>query len=168
MIIRLDTLKDGSHRQNWSGQIDGVDLLYPDIAASVQVRTKISRLRDLITVRGHMWAQLYRPCDRCLQPAKIALEAPLYVVIRQCTVGMAPEEGDDGEYLLTVAYEEQEVDLTGHIRDNLIVEVPMVNYCREECKGLCPTCGADLNEGPCSCPEEGDPRWAALKSSKDQ
>ena len=164
MIIHLDELKDGSHRQSWAGQIVGIDLIYPEISASVQVKADIHRLRDIITVRGFIRAQLTRPCDRCLKPAHLALEAPLHVIIRQRAVALAPEEGDDGEYLLTVSTEDVEVDLTDQIRDRLIVEVPMVIHCHEDCKGLCPRCGADLNEGPCGCPVEIDPRWEALKA----
>jgi uncharacterized protein len=45
----------------------------------------------------------------------------------------------------------------------LLLSVPMQALCQPDCKGLCPTCGADWNEGPCDCPsEEVDPRWAGL------
>jgi len=166
MRIRLDTLTDGTHRQDWTGQIAGVDLIYPEIPASVQVRATVCRLRELITVRGHVRGRFDRPCDRCLNLAGVALEATLYVVIRQRTVGVRPEEGDQGEVLLTLAPGEQEVDLINQIRDALIVEVPMVVCCSDNCKGLCPKCGADLNRGPCACSEEQDERCATLRVVK--
>lgn len=162
MKICLDGLQDGTHRQDWSGQIEGIDLVYPEIAASVKVGAKIHRLRDVITVRGNIRARLDRPCDRCLSSASLGLEAVLHIVIRQRTVSGDPEEGDGGEVLLSVPREEQEVDLINQIRDALIVEVPMAVYCKDTCRGLCPTCGADLNEGACSCAREPDERWSTL------
>jgi uncharacterized protein len=52
------------------------------------------------------------------------------------------------------------------IREELILAVPEYVLCREECRGLCPRCGKDLNEGPCACRPEPDPRWAALEALK--
>jgi uncharacterized protein len=61
------------------------------------------------------------------------------------------------------------LDLAEAIREYALLEMPMQVFCREDCKGLCPTCGADLNEGPCDCRnDEGDERFAALKSLLDR
>ena len=163
MIIHLDTLKDGSHRQSWSGDIAGIDLLYPEQSATVQVRANIHRLSDLVTVRGHIRSRLVRPCDRCLSDAVLALEAPLNVVVRVRSVALPPEEGDEGEYIITVTEEQAKIDLHDQIRDRMIVEVPMAVHCREDCKGLCPQCGADLNTTDCGHVQTTDDRWAALR-----
>jgi uncharacterized protein len=61
-----------------------------------------------------------------------------------------------------------ELDLGETIREAVILEIPQVVLCRPDCRGLCPGCGSDLNEGACKCtPEGGDPRWDALKHLKD-
>jgi len=168
MIIHIDRLDDGTSRQNWSGEIAGIDLIYPGEVADVQVAASVHRLRDLITVRGQIRARLVRPCDRCLGEAQMALESGLHAVIRRRSVTLPPEEGDEGEYLLTITEEDGEVDLTDQIRDRLVVEVPMAVHCSEECKGLCPRCGADLNQGPCTCPPEENVRWAGLGSIRSE
>jgi uncharacterized protein len=55
------------------------------------------------------------------------------------------------------------VDLEPLARESLILDLPLVPLCREDCRGLCPTCGKDLNEGHCGClPAAADVRWAAL------
>jgi uncharacterized protein len=55
-----------------------------------------------------------------------------------------------------------DLELGDVIREALILAAPEYPLCREDCRGLCPRCGAELNEGPCGCRSEADPRWAAL------
>jgi uncharacterized protein len=166
MKINLDGLRDGSHKREWSGPVSGVDLLNPDAAAEVDVQAIIHRLGDLITVRGELTGHYDRKCDRCLRPASVAMTAPLEVVIRQRAVAVDPDEGDEGEYIVSASDDQVEVDLMDQIRDRIVVEMPMSAQCRDDCKGLCPHCGADLNQGPCECSPETDDRWAGLKSIK--
>ena len=168
MIIRLDKLRDGSHHQKWSGSLTGVDLVYPEEVADVSVSADIHRLGDLITVRGRIVGSLKRPCDRCLEPADVSLDTLLHVVIRVRSVATSTEEGDDGEFIITVADDDSEVDLTDLIRDRLVVDFPLVVHCDEDCKGLCPQCGANLNIAPCTCAISVDPRWEALKSIRNE
>jgi uncharacterized protein len=55
------------------------------------------------------------------------------------------------------------IDLAPLVREAIMLELPLAPVCSPDCQGLCPTCGADLNDGPCGCaPTSGDPRWAAL------
>lgn len=59
------------------------------------------------------------------------------------------------------------VDLTANIREDIILELPQRALCRPDCKGLCPVCGSDWNEGACQCkPSRGDVRWHALDQIK--
>ena len=69
----------------------------------------------------------------------------------------APREGE------SYALGHDRVDLEPLARESLILDLPLAPLCRDDCRGLCPTCGADLNQGACDCPVETvDPRWAAL------
>jgi len=62
-------------------------------------------------------------------------------------------------------YTEMTVDLTEEIRQCLLLELPMKPLCRTDCKGLCPQCGHNRNEGPCSCrTEEPEDPWEKLRS----
>jgi len=56
-----------------------------------------------------------------------------------------------------------DLDLRPVVREQWLLNVPSYAVCRAECKGLCSTCGKDLNEGPCACPESRDARWDALR-----
>ena len=56
-----------------------------------------------------------------------------------------------------------QVDLTEAVRQTVLIALPMVTICQEDCKGLCSQCGKDLNQGPCDCQPETDVRWIALE-----
>jgi uncharacterized protein len=74
----------------------------------------------------------------------------------------AEEEGPDRDY-----YDGLEVDLAPFFREEVALQVPLQTWCKSDCAGLCAICGADLNSGKCSCPEEGgDPRLSALRGLK--
>jgi uncharacterized protein len=72
--------------------------------------------------------------------------------------GEAP--GEDEETYPLVG---EHLDLRPLVRDALLLELPIAPLCRDDCRGLCPTCGADLNEGTCACEDPtSDPRWSVL------
>ena len=159
MLIRLDDLEDGTHVLEWEGSIAGIDLVYPEIASSVRVDARLHRLRDVITIRASLHAELERPCDRTLEPVEVTLDAPMHVVIRQLVHGRSRIEADD-ETVITADQNDSEVDLTDRIREALIIEMPMVVY-SDSSQGT----GADEDEA--SRPSSGDnidPRWAGLKN----
>ncbi|MCH5191408.1 MAG: DUF177 domain-containing protein [Oscillospiraceae bacterium] len=66
---------------------------------------------------------------------------------------------DNGDYIVV---ENSELDLSALICEDIIFSLPTRLLCREDCKGLCPQCGKNLNEGACDCTKPVDPRWAAL------
>lgn len=87
------------------------------------------------------------------------------------TAGAADGEETDTELGAELAdddldvygYDGEEIDLTPLFRDQVVLAVPFAPLCREDCKGLCPQCGADRNLEPCNCKPPVDPRWAALQ-----
>jgi uncharacterized protein len=97
-------------------------------------------------------------CRRCLKPVEGRLRCDVREVYRPRGSHEGPD-GDEDTYELHLDH----LDLEPLIRDALLLELPFAPLCREDCRGLCPTCGADRNDGPCGCPTaSGDPRWAAL------
>ncbi len=146
------------------GQADPDDPALADLdirlATPLQVRLEAHQAGPDVVVRGRMWAELELECARCLKQVRREFDEEvtfLYV------------EGVDD-----VAAEDQEVyplpetgwtlDLGPALREHLVLAAPAHVLCREECKGLCPTCGADRNEAPCECVvSDEDDRWAALR-----
>lgn len=126
----------------------------------VPVRLDISRTTGAgYALRLRFSARLDGPCMRCLKPA--APEVP--VDAREVN---QPGEGDELESPYVSA--EDELDLRAWARDALVLAAPATLLCSEDCAGLCPECGGDLNEaGPDHGHErEPDPRWAALRELK--
>ena len=97
-------------------------------------------------------------CRRCLTPVATPLSLDLGALFTQ-----DPEALDDPD-AYAVAPEATEIDVTPAIREELLLAAPRYVVCREECKGLCPQCGKDLNAGPCACTPAIDARWQGLRS----
>ncbi|HPT85185.1 MAG TPA: DUF177 domain-containing protein [Bacillota bacterium] len=97
-------------------------------------------------------------CARCA----VELERTLHVPVERVIATQAQVEGaeDADDYLIL---EGEALDLAPLATEEVYLGLPMRELCSEDCRGLCPKCGKNLNEGPCSCPErEPDPRLAIL------
>ena len=112
------------------------------------------------TVEGAVRAE----CGRCLEPFDHGLEAAFGVVLQRGGGASIPEGIEEDDFILLAEGEEYRYDIFPHVREAILLELPIRFLCREECAGICPRCGANRNETPCGCPEgEGDPRWGDLK-----
>ena len=100
------------------------------------------------------------PCRRCLNEAHAHVEDESHVIFAEAT----DQELDDPDVYL-IDPNARELDLRPAIREEWLLAQPRFVLCRDDCKGLCPRCGADLNEGQCSCPRETDSRWAGLRKA---
>jgi DUF177 domain-containing protein len=122
--------------------------------ALVPVRLDVSRTtHGGWALRLRFEASMSGPCMRCLEPA-----APSFAVDAR-----EVEQPGGGEELTSPYVDEGELDLAGWARDALALTLPPQLTCRPECAGLCPQCGANLNEDPGHAHErEPDPRWAKL------
>ena len=116
--------------------------------------------------RLRLAAEAVGPCSRCLEEARV----PIQVDAREFAAGGRDADADfnedfDCEYLAA-----ERLDVSAWARDCVAEALPEVVVCRENCAGICATCGANLNSGPCGCPsrEEIDPRWAGLSGLADR
>ncbi len=107
-------------------------------------------------------------CDRCLcetqQP--VAVDFSLLLLVGDQSDDAEVElEADD---LDIVQLPTPEFDTRPPIVEQVQLQIPMKPICKADCQGLCSRCGKDLNDGPCACQEEADPRWAALAGLKQR
>ncbi|MDT7779339.1 MAG: hypothetical protein QOC99_1851 [Acidobacteriota bacterium] len=124
-----------------------------------------------VRLRGEIRAEVELLCDRCLAPERtpLAVEFDVSFIPREVEAVKAENVELQAEDLKLDAYEGDAVDLDGLVREQIMLALPSRRLCREDCKGLCPTCGADLNAGRCSCEQaEVDPRWSALAALKNK
>lgn len=104
-------------------------------------------------VTGEVQTEVILECSRCLRTVRY----PLRTAFKQ-----KYSETGDGEDVLSARGDR--IDLNIPVRESILLELPVKVLCREECKGLCPLCGADRNEGECDCSNEDiDPRMQRLK-----
>jgi uncharacterized protein len=102
------------------------------LTGPVAVKAKIFRIGDTLDISAGISAMLELRCSRCLCSYSVPLEKSF-----RCDHHIEKDE--------------EEADLTPYIRDELMLDYPMKPLCKDSCKGLCRVCGADLNEGGCSC-----------------
>lgn len=108
-------------------------------------------------------------CQRCLAAVTEPVAEELELLVLRHEAGAEEEERELAEKDLGVlVVEGEELDLDPILHEQLQLNVPMRPLCREDCAGLCPSCGADLNQGPCRCgPRAVDPRWEGLAVLRD-
>lgn len=107
---------------------------------------------------GRLSGDVVLPCRRCLADATVHVQDESHVIFAEAG---SDESEDPDVYVLDER--SAEIDLRPVVREQWMLNVPSYAVCREDCKGICPTCGNDLNEGPCECGESRDSRWDALR-----
>ena len=135
------------------------------IVAPVDLAFEIHKDKDKFRLVGTVATELELPCSRCLEPFRLPVAAPFD--LRYLPASEVSSEGErevDDEDLETSYYENDAIDLNELLREQFYLALPMKPLCREECKGLCPQCGTNLNTGTCACaPVWEDPRLAPLR-----
>lgn len=137
-------------------------------AEPVAWSVEVTNTGGALLVMGTARAVAVTACARCLEEVSYDVEGDIegYFVIGG-EESAAPDdlEGDEFDYLP----ENRVIDLVPLIEQALLLELPLVPLCDDDCKGLCPRCGANLNDGPCTCgdaaPVEDGP-FAALRNLK--
>jgi uncharacterized protein len=121
--------------------------------ATVHVALKLQSYRGGVSATGTVEAPWHGVCRRCSTPVL----GRSRVAVRERFVD-DDEPGDEEAYPL----EHDVVDLAPLAHDAILLDLPLAPLCREDCAGLCPSCGIDRNEERCSCAPAPDPRWATL------
>jgi uncharacterized protein len=136
------------------------------ILGDVRLDGLLQRMEPRYRLTGRVRATLEVTCGRCLEPFVLPVDAEvdLSYVPHPTEVGDEEIELKD-EDLTTAHYRQQVIDLGDMLREQFYLALPMRPLCREECKGLCPHCGTNLNQGTCACqPRWEDPRLASLRT----
>ncbi len=143
------------------------EVAFPGTIAS---RLILQRVSDLIEVEGTISCTARLCCARCLTE----FDLPITTAIRVAYARTLPEadgpgdgEAVDPEALDLLPFSGEEIDLTAGVQEEIVLALPLRALCREDCRGLCPHCGADWNQGPCACAqqEQAGP-FAALRNLK--
>ena len=141
------------------------------VVADAAVRGGATRKGEQVRLRGEIRTEVELLCDRCAAPerAPLAVEFDTSFIPLEVEAVKAENVELQAEDLILAAYEGDAVDLDELVREQILLALPSRHLCREDCKGLCQKCGANLNARDCSCEQgEVDPRWAALAGFKKE
>jgi uncharacterized protein len=132
---------------------------------------KLSRIGEMITIQGHVKAQVVLACGRCLENFELPVQSDFDLVYAL----QMPEVEDESDEELELTADDlgivlltgDEIDLAEPLVEQLLLSLPFKSVCRKDCKGLCPHCGVDLNYSECQCDvPQFDTRFSALKNLK--
>lgn len=192
MKIRLDAARDEPFRWQETTHFAPEQLgLDPDQQVGpVEVRGTLTYARPNYLLEARLAYRRTVACDRCLAPVVEPVESSWVVMVAPGPTRGArpPRDGRDGRDELLEPASERELELelgadelgvlevAGDtldtepcVAEQVLLEMPTHPLCREECAGLCPRCGRNLNDGACGCaPPDSDPRWGALAALRDK
>jgi uncharacterized protein len=143
--------------------VPGDDALFHGVVfqmrSPLQVDLEAQQFGHDVLVRGGLEGEAELGCRRCLKAVTVPISEEVALLFRE---GVSEADAEDAE-IYPLPEKASELDLTNAIREHLVLAVPEFAICQDACKGLCPSCGTNLNETTCSCePEQVDHRWAAL------
>jgi len=158
------------------GSLEAEGVTFPE---PVHVDATARKAGDVVVVTGRVTGSARIACSRCLVPVDRPVDVEFEARWLEAGAAPAPPAGDaasseeDGFQLapedLDVAFlppGTTRLDVGEIVREQVVLDLPYRVTCRPDCAGLCPRCGADRNQGPCACPQDGredvDPRLAAL------
>lgn len=124
------------------------------VTRPVETAGTVRNMAGALVLNCRLSTVLDLTCDRCTKPFSREKE-----VLYETLLATELEGEDSGEIVLL---DGETLDAGELLRDVFILAMDSKHLCSEDCKGLCPGCGADLNAEPCRCQKEVDPRLAAL------
>lgn len=144
----------------FSTNVDLSDLCYGvsyPVSEPVLAEGTVRNTAGVLMMKGSISTTIHGVCDRCASDFDREVQFPLDVVL---VTELVNEENED-EWVFPL--EGDSADLDDIIRTVFVLNLDSKLLCRDDCKGLCFRCGKNLNEGPCNCQKELDPRFAALR-----
>ena len=144
----------------FSTSVDLSDLRYGicnPVSEPVLAEGVVRNTAGVLVMTGQIQTTIHGICDRCASPFDREIVFPIDVVL---VTELADEENED-EWVFPL--EGDSADLDDIVRTVFVLNLESKLLCKEDCKGLCHRCGKNLNDGPCNCQKELDPRFAALK-----
>ena len=144
----------------FSTSVDLRDLCYGvsyPVSEPVVAEGLVRNTAGVLMMTGSVRTTIHGTCDRCAAEFDRDIDFPIDVVL---VTEFANEENED-EWVFPL--EGDSADLDDIVRTVFVLNLDSKLLCKEDCKGLCHRCGKNLNDGPCNCQKELDPRFAALK-----
>lgn len=168
MRIELDKLEGSSAK--FEHTYEAEELVLDDehvrLIEPPRITGRINRSGHEVRLKGRIVTRAEVDCDRCLKQVTLPVEASFdvtYVPAEDYAETDVAAELQAEDMAVSV-YEDNAIDVDDLVREQVLLALPTRALCLEDCKGLCPVCGANRNENPCECETQNiDPRWSGLK-----
>ena len=161
MLLGLSKIIDSPGASvSFSTSVDLSDLCYGvsyPVSEPVLAQGTVRNTAGVLVMTGEITTRIHGICDRCAADFQRDIRFPMDVVL---VTEIADEENED-EWVFPL--EADAADLDDIVRTVFVLNLDSKLLCRDDCKGLCFRCGKNLNDGPCGCQKEPDPRFAALR-----
>lgn len=140
------------------------------IVGPVRLVFDVFKDKDTFRLTGRVDTVVELLCSRCLEAFRWPVDEPFELTYQPRAAQASSEEREISDADFSAAfYDNEQIDLEQLIRERIEMSLPMKPLCRQDCRGLCPVCGTNLNRGACGCTREWeDPRLAALKALKKE
>ena len=136
------------------------------VAEPVDLRFTVHKDKERYRLIGRLTTALELPCSRCVEPFRMPVDSTFDIRYLPQSEGVGAGDREvAAEDLSDAFYRDEQIDLGQLMEEQFYLALPMKPLCRDDCKGLCPTCGTNLNDATCDCQVRWeDPRLAALKT----
>jgi len=162
--IKVSNLSNGRYDFDFIGKVSDLEIPEPYVG-NFNAKIVIDKFDNQIILDAVTGIPANLVCDRCAKEFQSVIKSNFKMVyLFRSNYEDTESEKQDIAYLHP---DSDKIELDEDIRDYAILAVPMKKLCSEDCKGLCPKCGKNLNDGPCNCTEEAvDPRWESIQKLK--
>ncbi len=163
MKINIDDIRDAPKTLSYTEDVDDLNRRLAEGVADFRVPGELAvtiayyRAGLDLFFEGSVHADARGTCARCAEEYGFTVDAPFRFVLTPRAAGRADDEELGADDLALGFYEGHEVDLTPLVHEHAILSLPTVPLCRDDCRGLCPGCGANRNTSPCACATTAPP-----------
>jgi DUF177 domain-containing protein len=135
-----------------------------DAECDARVAITVVRTGNRYDCDAKVAGKIQANCHRCLERFGLQVESAFTLAIERAETAKLPEGLEEEDFVIIPVIGEDRYDIFPRVREALLLELPIKLLCREDCKGLCPRCGANLNRDACACGSgEVDSRWGPLR-----
>jgi uncharacterized protein len=168
MIIDLGALLPGVQVLGADEEIAFEDVDGSENRIACHIDLTVRKSDEVFYIHTAVRGVFSTPCHRCLEAAEVRIEPAFDLVVRKSSGGPQREKEAENGDILYVHRDERTVSLDAYVYENLISSIPIRILCREDCKGLCPGCGANLNVETCRCGESEGTDGEARDKRRDE
>ncbi len=168
ITLSIEDLEDGVHEIESETPAETLDIPTDEgrFASPVKIKATITKMGTDLVLRADIAVLFNVPCSRCLANFTEDVESHIDILYeRSERLSINEEDVDEADDLVFLDLNAREVEIGPRVVESICLALPFKPLCKDDCLGLCPACGTDLNSGTCNCTTEvEDPRWQALKS----